>query len=114
MGVREPRTLAATPPALIEAWSEIIEHPGLRARFDSPVGFAVRQMRQGQLLPTNAELDRWAKRATRSADYYETWHYIDGPPCQLDSVMQEQSLELRVRALAPRDADITELCALAT
>jgi hypothetical protein len=114
MGVREPRSLAATPPSLIEAWSKIIEHPGLLARFDSPVGFAVRQMRQGQLPPTNAELDRWATRAARSADYYETWRYIDGPPCQLDSVMQEQSLELRVRAIAPRDADITELCALAT
>jgi hypothetical protein len=29
MGVREPRTLAAAPLALIEAWSEIIVHPGL-------------------------------------------------------------------------------------
>jgi hypothetical protein len=114
MGVREPRTLAATPPALIEAWSEVITHPGLLARFDSPVGFAVRQMRQGHMPPTTAELDRWANRAARSANCYETWRYLDTPPCQLDSVMQEQSLEQRVRALAPRDADITELCALAT
>jgi hypothetical protein len=114
MGVREQRTLAATPPSLIEAWSQIITHPGLLARFDSPVGFAVRQMRQGQMPPLNAELDRWANRAARAADCYETWRHIDAPPCQLDSVLQEQSLELRVRALAPCDADITELCALAT
>jgi hypothetical protein len=114
MGVREPRTLAATPPALIEAWSEIIEHPGLLARFDSPVGFAVRQMRQGQLPPTTAELDHWAKRAARSADCYETWRYIDAPLCQPDRVRQEQSLEQRVRALVPQGADTSELCALAT
>jgi len=103
---------AAWPMTICAALPMITVHS--RATIDTPVGFAVQQMRQGQLPPTSAKLERWAKRAARSADCYETWRHIDAPPCQLDRVLQEQSLELRVRALAPRDADITELCVLAT
>lgn len=113
MGVREPQTLAAVPVALIEAWSAIIAHPGLLDRFDSPIGFAVRQMRQGQLPPSDAELDRWAVRATRAADCYDTWRHMAAPACSEEGAAVEQNLEARVRAIAPLGADIAELCRLA-
>ena len=113
MGVREPRTLAATPLALIEAWSEIIAHPGLLARFDSPIGFAVRQMRQGQLPPEGAELDRWAARATRAADRYDTYRHMAAPARCEESAVVERNLEACVRAIAPPGTDIADLCRLA-
>jgi hypothetical protein len=113
MGVREPRTLAAAPLALIEAWSEIIAHPGLLARFDSPVGFAVRQMRQGQAPPSRAELDRWAARADRAADRYDAYRHIAAPTGSVEDAAVEQNLEARVRAIAPHGTDIADLCRLA-
>jgi hypothetical protein len=113
MGVREPQTLTAAPLALIEAWSEAIAHPGLLARFESPVGFAVQQMRLGHQPPTLAELDRWAARAARASDRYETYRHMAAPACSADSAAAALSLEARVRAIAPPDADIAELCRLA-
>jgi len=113
MGVREPRTLAAAPLALIEAWSEIIVHPGLLAHFDSPVGFAVRQMRQGQLPPEGAELDRWAARETRAMDRYDTYRHMAAPMYSGEGAAGERSLETRVRAIAPPGTDIANLCQLA-
>jgi hypothetical protein len=146
MGVREPRTLAAAPLALIEAWSEIIVHPGLYwsekglsihvsswqsdqeaqspnwtnhipvsilAHFDSPVGFAVRQMRQGQLPPEGAELDRWAARATRAADRYDTYRHMAAPARSEEGAAVERNLEARVRAIARPGTDIADLCRLA-
>ena len=76
MGVRERKMLGTVPHALIAAWADVITHPGLTARFDSPVGFAVQQMRQGQAPPPNAELDRWAERRRRTTDRYETWGFV--------------------------------------
>jgi hypothetical protein len=113
MGVRERQTLTAIPLVLIEAWSEIIAHPGLLARFDSPVGFAVRQMRQGQLPPEGAELDRWAARATRAADRYDTYRHMAAPARSEEGAAVERNLEARVRAIAPPGTDIADLCRLA-
>ena len=79
MGVRERKMLGAVPHSLIAAWAEVITHPGLAARFDSPIGFAVRQMRQGQAPPPHTELDRWAERMRRTTDRYEAWRYIEHP-----------------------------------
>jgi hypothetical protein len=113
MGVRERQTLTAIPLALIETWSEIIAHPGLLARFDSPIGFAVRQMRQGQLPPEGAELDRWAARATRAADRYDTYRHMAAPARCEGSAAVERNLEARIRAIAPPGIDIADLCRLA-
>ena len=96
-----------------DTWSEIIEHPGLLARFDSPIGFAVRQMRQGQLPPEGAELDRWAARATRAADRCDTYRYMAAPMYSGEGAAVERSLEERVRAIALPGTDIADLCRLA-
>ncbi|MEP7189050.1 MAG: hypothetical protein ABI901_07675, partial [Roseiflexaceae bacterium] len=113
MGVRERQTLTAIPLTLIEAWSGIITHPGLLARFGSPVGFAVRQMRQGQLPPEGAELDRWAARATRAADRYDAYRHMAAPLYSVEGAAGERNLEARVRAIAPPGTDIADLCRLA-
>ncbi len=113
IGVREPRTLAATPLALIEAWFEIIAHPGLAARFDSPVGFAVQQMRQGHMPPPRAELERWAARATRAADRYDAYRHMAAPASSVEGAAVERNLEERVRTIAPPGTDIADLCRLA-
>jgi hypothetical protein len=113
MGVRERKMLGAVPHALIAAWAEVITHPGLTARFDSPVGFAVQQMRQGQTPPPNAELDRWAERRRRTTDRYETWRYIEHPSSGVEGAANERQLEARVRAIAPPEADLVDLCELA-
>jgi hypothetical protein len=113
MGVRERKMLGAVPQTLIAAWAEAITHPGLAARFDSPVGFAVQQMRQGQAPPLGAELDRWAERACRASDRYEAWRYIEHPTTGVEETVDERQLETRVRAIAPPDADLADLCELA-
>jgi hypothetical protein len=113
MGVRERKMLGAVPHALIAAWAEVITHPGLTARFDSPVGFAVQQMRQGQAPPPHTELDRWAERRHRTTDRYETWRYIEHPSSGVERAADERQLEARVRAIAPPEADLAELCELA-
>jgi hypothetical protein len=113
LGVRERQTLVGAPYELIEAWSGALAHPGMAAQFTNPVGFAVTQMRRGQAPPPVAELDRWAERGRRNGDRYETWRYVEPIPISADAFAHEQRLEARVRALAPPDADIAELCELA-
>lgn len=46
MGVRDRQALVSVPTELIQAWADVIDHPGLAAP-SSPVGFAASQMRQG-------------------------------------------------------------------
>jgi hypothetical protein len=112
MGVRERQKLAAVPYALIASWQTALAHPGLAAQFASPIGFAVAQMQRGNFPPPITELDRWDDCARRKSDRYESWRYID-PVTAGDLPTDEQQLEARVRALAPPDADLETLCALA-
>lgn len=114
MGIRERRQLAAVPEELLLAWQQALTHPGMAAQLNSPAGFAVAQMRRGQAPPSTAELERWAKRARQRADRYESWRVIDPIATTGAEVEQELALEARVRALAPPDADLDELCALAS
>lgn len=114
MGIREHRRLAAVPEELLLAWQQALAHPGMAAQLASPVGFAVAQMRHGQAPPSTAELERWAERGRRRADRYESWRAIEHVASTRVEVEQEQALEARVRALAPADADLDELCALAS
>jgi hypothetical protein len=112
MGVRERQKLAAVPYALIASWQTALAHPGLAAQFASPIGFAVAQMQRGNSPPPITELDRWDDRARRTGDRYESWRYVE-PVTGGDLPTDEQQLEARVRALAPPDADLETLCALA-
>src|SRR5262249_50092991 len=113
MGVRERQKLADVPYDLIVAWQTALGHPGMAAHCITPLGFAVAQMQRGNAPPSIEELDRWAARAQRKDDRYETWRHIDAPSIAVDAVTYEQQLEARVRALAPPDADLSGLCALA-
>ncbi|MFL5804964.1 MAG: hypothetical protein ACJ8CR_24885 [Roseiflexaceae bacterium] len=113
IGVRERQKLAAVPFDLIEAWQVALGHPGLAAQFTNPVGFAVAQMRRGNVPPPVAELDRWADRSYRKDDHYEVWRYVETPVVAGPLIAHEQQLEARVRALAPPNADLTDLCELA-
>jgi hypothetical protein len=113
MGVREREKLAATSYDLILAWQVALVHPGLAVQFRSPIGFAVAQMQRGHQPPPTAELDRWAEQARRSDDRYESWRYMEYPAEIGEQATDEQLLETRVRALAPPDADVADLCALA-
>jgi hypothetical protein len=113
MGVRERQKLAGVPHELITAWQTALVHPGMAAQFTSPIGFAVAQMQRGNPPPPIEELDHWAERAHRKTDRYESWRHIDAPRVALDALAQEQQLEARVRALAPQEADLAGLCALA-
>ena len=70
-------------------------------------------MRRGNQPPSSAELERWAEHAHQKLDRYETWRYMDAAPMVEDALAYEQELETRVRLLAPADADMAELCALA-
>jgi hypothetical protein len=98
---------------LIDAWHVALAHPGMTAQFTNPVGFAVTQMRRGNAPPPVAELDHWAERARRKDDRYEVWRYVDAPPVAATAIAREQHLEARVRAIAPPDADLADLCELA-
>ncbi len=113
MGVRERQKLAAVPYALIASWQTALAHPGLAAQFASPIGFAVAQMQRGNSPPPITELDRWDDRARRKGDRYESWRYIEPVAAAGDLPTDEQRLEARVRALAPANADLEELCTLA-
>jgi hypothetical protein len=113
MGVRERQKLADVPHDLIAAWQTALEHPGLAAQFTSPIGFAVNQMQRGNAPPLIVELDRWAERARRNDDRYESWRYIETPTIAGAAITYEQQLDARVRAIASPDVDLGELCALA-
>jgi hypothetical protein len=113
MGIRERHHLGAVSYDLIAAWQRALTHPGMVAQFTSPVGFAVAQMCRGNAPPPIAELDRWAERARRKDDRYEVWRYVDVPAIADDVITHEQQLEARVRAIAPPDADLADLCELA-
>jgi hypothetical protein len=113
MGVRERQRLAAVPYALIASWQTALAHPGLAAQFASPIGFAVAQMQRGNSPPPITELDRWEDRARRKGDRYESWRYIEPVAAAADLPTDERRLEARVRALAPANADLEELCTLA-
>jgi hypothetical protein len=113
MGVRERQKLAAVPYDLIASWKIALRHPGLAAQFTNPVGFAVAQMQRGNSPPPLAELDRWAEYACRSNDRYESWRYVEAPAVAELVIAHEQQLEARVRAIAPPEADLAELCELA-
>lgn len=60
MGVRQRAALAGVPYALIAAWHEAVQHPGMGARFAEPVAFAVSQLAAHVAPPALAELERWA------------------------------------------------------
>ncbi len=113
MGVRERRNLGAVPYAVIALWQEALAHPGMAARCFSPIGFAVAQMQRGCPPPSTAELDRWAMRAHRTTDRFETWRCIEPVDAPNALVTEERALEARVRALVSPDADVDELCLLA-
>jgi len=113
MGVRERQKLAEVPLGLIETWQTALGNPGLAAQFTNPVGFAVVQMQRGNQPPPVTELDRWADRSHRKDDRYEVWRYVETPAVDRSVIACEQQLEVRVRALAPPDADLTDLCELA-
>jgi hypothetical protein len=113
MGVRERRKLGAVPYTLIASWQTALAHPGMAVQFTSPIGFAVAQMQGGHPPPSTAELDRWAERARRKDDRYESWRFIEPVLASSASPADEQDLEVRVRALAPPNADLEDLCALA-
>lgn len=113
MGVRQRRTLGAAPYVLIASWQDALAHPGLAAQFASPIGFAVSQMQGGHAPPSTAELDRWVERARRKDDRYESWRFIEPVVASSASPAEEQEFEVRVRALAPPNADLEDLCALA-
>jgi hypothetical protein len=113
MGVRERQRLASAPYDLIEAWQRALEHPGMTTQFTNPIGFAVVQIQRGNAPPPMIELDRWAERARRSDDRYESWRYIEGATISGAALTYEQQLEARVRAIAPDGADLTEFCELA-
>jgi hypothetical protein len=113
MGVRERQKLGTVSYDLIAAWQTALTHPGITARFTSPVGFAVAQMQRGNMPPPVAELERWAEQARRKDDRYEIWRYLDAPSEAAPEIAYEQHLESRVRAIAPPDADLADLCELA-
>lgn len=113
MGVRERQKLRAVPYALIASWQDALVHPGIVAQFTSPIGFAVAQMQGGYPPPSTVELDRWAERARRKEDRYESWRFIEPIVASSNPPTDEQELEARVRALAPPDADLDDLCVLA-
>jgi hypothetical protein len=113
MGVRERHRLGDVSYNLIAAWQTALTHPGMLAQFTSPVGFAVAQMQRGHAPPPIAELDRWAEQARRKDDRYEVWRYVEVPTIAEDLIAREQQLEARVRAIAPPDADLADLCELA-
>jgi hypothetical protein len=113
MGVRERQRLGHVSYDLIAPWQTALAHPGMLARFTSPVGFAVAQMQRGKAPPPIAELDRWAEHARRKEDRYEIWRYVEAPAIAEGVIAREQQLEARVRAIAPPDADVTDLCQLA-
>jgi len=113
LGVRERQKLASAPYDLIASWQIALGHPGLAAQFTNPVGFAVAQMRRGNAPPPLTELDHWAERIRRKDDRYESWRYVEGATIPEAAITQEQQLEARVRAIAPPDADLAELCELA-
>jgi len=114
MGVRERQKLAAVPYELIASWHEALQHPGIAAQFTNPVGFAVAQMQRGNPPPAIAELERWAESAQRTTDRYELWRYIEPPAAAVQTTMDEQQIEIRVRAIAPPNADLADLCQLAS
>ena len=113
MGIRERHQLGAVSYELIAAWQTALTHPGMLAQFTSPPGFAVAQMQRGNAPPPVVELDRWAERARRKDDRYEVWRYVAAPSVDAAAIAREQQLEARVRAIAPLDADLADLCELA-
>jgi len=70
-------------------------------------------MERGNSPPPITELDRWVERARRKDDRYESWRFIEPVVTSSAPPTGEQELEARVRALAPPDADLETLCALA-
>jgi hypothetical protein len=70
-------------------------------------------MRQGQAPPPHTVLDRWAEQRRRTTDRYEAWRYIEHPSAGVERAADERYLEARVRAIAPPDADLADLCELA-
>jgi hypothetical protein len=113
MDVRQRHRLGDVSYELIVAWQTALEHPGMVGRFASPVGFAVAEMQRGHAPPPVVELDRWAGQARRKDDRYETWRYVETLSIADHDTTREQHLEARVRALAPHDADLADLCELA-
>jgi hypothetical protein len=113
MGIRNREALVSVPQKLISSWVDVIGHPGLAARFTSPVGFAVSQMRQGNQPPSVEELDRWATLTRRAEDRYEAWRHIEQSSAAPALAGAEAQLEARVRRLAPPDASLAQLCELA-
>jgi hypothetical protein len=113
MGIRNREALVGVPQELISSWADVIGHPGLVARFTSPAGFAVSQMRQGNQPPSVEELDRWLTLAQRAEDRYEAWRHLEPSSTAPTAASTETELEARVRSLAPPDASLAELCELA-
>lgn len=66
MGVRRRSALAGVTYELIAAWHEVVQHPGMAARFADPVAFAVSQLAAHVAPPTPTELGRWAAWQSQS------------------------------------------------
>src|SRR5262249_1082531 len=75
MGIRQRRQLSHVPLDRLLAWQAALAHPGLKAHFTSPLGFAVSQMRCGNGPPSHEELDIWAKQSQQKTDPYNTWRH---------------------------------------
>lgn len=109
MGVRAPHSLADVPYELVAAWDAALTHPGMVMHFASPAGFAVSQMRQGHAPPSPDELDRWATDG--SGHGHEALRHL--PPMPPATGGTEATLEARVRAIAPPNASLSDLCTIA-
>ncbi|MEN9934197.1 MAG: hypothetical protein RLZZ387_776, partial [Chloroflexota bacterium] len=105
MGVRERAGLAGVDVELIRAWQAVVGHPGLAARFDDPVAFAVTQLRRGNAPPAVAELERWHRRQQRRDDPHETWRLIQAPEITPEEHDAHELLVERAEALNPYPDD---------
>ncbi|MEN9934668.1 MAG: hypothetical protein RLZZ387_1247 [Chloroflexota bacterium] len=112
MGVRERSGLAGVDVGLMRAWQAVVGHPGLAARFDDPVAFAVTQLRRGNAPPAVAELERWHRRQQRRDDPHETWRLIQAEAATAEAVADTDALAERALALAPDGDDQLALASL--
>jgi hypothetical protein len=113
MGIRQRRQLSDVSLDLILAWQSALDHPGLKARFTSPLGFAMSQMRCGNTPPSQEELDLWENQARKKTDPYHSWRHIPSHTDDISANVVETDLEARVRAIAPPGADLAMLCEIA-
>ncbi|NJO82522.1 MAG: hypothetical protein HC828_06640 [Blastochloris sp.] len=78
IGIRQRHQMRDVPLDLLRAWHVAVQHPGMTERIADPAAFACSQLRQGNLPPTERELERWAGAGTAHDDdrYF--------PPAEID------------------------------